>query len=121
MGNKMKAGGIIDRSKIPGMPSDADNVSASLEEYITIIAAGLSDTTTHTQAATILALSRVVFEFKESLNLQLLQELTGMIELFWKTEIEKLQMQHLDLLKLQLFLCQKTSSNQILRILLFIC
>lgn len=82
MGNKMKAGGIIDRSKIPGMPSDADNVSASLEEYITIIAAGLSDTTTHTQAATILALSRVVFEFKESLNLQLLQELTGMIELF---------------------------------------
>lgn len=82
MGNIMKSGGEIDRSKIPGMPSDAVSVPASLEEYITIIAAGLSETTTLTQSGTILALTKVVFDFRQDLNLQLLQELTNMIEMF---------------------------------------
>lgn len=84
MGQLMsQKGGKIDRSKIPDIPAElATVVDASLEEYITIIAAGLSDTTTHTQAATILALSRVVFEFKSSLQLEMLQELTSTVEMF---------------------------------------
>lgn len=82
MGHVMSNGGTIDRTQIPGMPSDAASVPASLEEYVTIVAAGLADTTTHTQAATILALSRIVFEFKSSLTIPLLQELTGTVEMF---------------------------------------
>lgn len=81
MGEIMQQGGVIERSKIPGMPSDSESVQASVEEYITIIAAGLSETTPHTQTATVLALSRVVFEFKKKLNLDFLQELYGAVEM----------------------------------------
>lgn len=81
MGQAMQQNGTIDRSKIPGMPADSESVQASLEEYITIIAAGLSDTTPHTQTATVLALSRVVFEFKDKLKLEFLKELYSAVEM----------------------------------------
>ena len=37
---------------------------ASLEEYITMIAAGLAGATPHMISATVTAISRLVFEFK---------------------------------------------------------
>jgi ribosomal RNA-processing protein 12 len=38
--------------------------TASIEEYMTMVAAGLTDTNPHMLSATVVAISRLVFEFK---------------------------------------------------------
>jgi ribosomal RNA-processing protein 12 len=43
-------------------------VKASIEEYITMVAAGLVGATPHMISATITALSRLTFEFKSTLQ-----------------------------------------------------
>jgi ribosomal RNA-processing protein 12 len=40
------------------------SVEANVEEYITMVAAGLAGTTPHMISASINALSRLIFEFK---------------------------------------------------------
>lgn len=82
MGNTMKRGGFIDHSKVPGMDSDAPQVPATLEEYFTMVSAGLAGTTPHMISATVTSLSRVVFEFREEIDMSMLQELASTVELF---------------------------------------
>lgn len=82
MGQTMKKGGFIDHSKVPGMDSDAPQVPATLEEYFTMVSAGLAGTTPHMISATVTALSRVVFEFREEIDMSMLQELASTVELF---------------------------------------
>src|SRR5690606_23413073 len=47
MGKKMAAGGTVVNSKVPHMPDDAPSVQATLEEYFTMVAAGLAGSTPH--------------------------------------------------------------------------
>lgn len=82
MGNTMKKGGVIDHAKVAGMDSDAPKVVATLEEYFTMLSAGLGGTTPHMISATVTALSRVVFEFREDIEMSMLQELASTVELF---------------------------------------
>lgn len=82
MGHKMKEGGIVKRNRLDDMQSqDAYEgisviprrisvlclcllqVQATVEEYITMVAAGLVGGTPHMISATITAISRLVFEF----------------------------------------------------------
>ncbi|KAI0305771.1 armadillo-type protein [Multifurca ochricompacta] len=66
MGKKMAEGGIVKRDLVDGMEGDgADEAKANLEEYITMIAAGLAGATPHMISATVTAISRLVFEFKD--------------------------------------------------------
>jgi ribosomal RNA-processing protein 12 len=75
MGNKMKEGGTVVNSKIQGMDASVPDADANITEYFTMVTAGLAGSTAHMISATITSLSRLFFEFKESLPQQLLFEL----------------------------------------------
>lgn len=82
MGKKMSEGGVVKRSAVDGMEQDGvpegtariylshgDRLTsllatASLEEYMTMIAGGLAGATPHMISATVTAISRLVFEFQ---------------------------------------------------------
>jgi len=64
MGEKMKSGGTVINSKVTHMPSDAPNVTATLDEYVTMVSAGLAGSTPHMISASITALTRILYQFK---------------------------------------------------------
>lgn len=99
MGRKMESGGSIKRHLVEGASDpegrkgedeeageDAtmkeDVVEASLNEYITMIAAGLAGTSPHMVSATITAMARLVYEFHTRLPLNTLKELVSTLEVF---------------------------------------
>ncbi|KAI1447418.1 NUC173-domain-containing protein [Annulohypoxylon stygium] len=84
MGQKLAdaKGKPIDNSKIPHMPKDAPAVSASIEEYITMVSAGLAGSTPHMISASITALTRILYEFRETLNQEVLSDLVQTMDLF---------------------------------------
>ena len=82
MGNKMSAGGTIDQSKIPHMDADAPTASASIEEFFTIISAGLAGSTPHMISASITALTRVLYEFRKRVPEAVLEDMVQTMDLF---------------------------------------
>ncbi|EON97016.1 putative ribosomal rna-processing protein 12 protein [Phaeoacremonium minimum UCRPA7] len=84
LGQKMSAadGAVIDNSKVPHMPKDAPSVAASIEEYFTMVSAGLAGSTPHMISASITAISRVLYEFQGSLSPQTLSDLVQTMDLF---------------------------------------
>ncbi|KAH9485194.1 Ribosomal RNA-processing protein 12 [Psilocybe cubensis] len=69
MGRKMSVGGVVKRSMVDGMEEDgAEDAVASIEEFLTMIAGGLAGASPHMISATVTAISRLVFEFKESIS-----------------------------------------------------
>ncbi|KAG0173889.1 hypothetical protein DFQ28_004848 [Apophysomyces sp. BC1034] len=75
MGNKMKEGGVVKNSKLQGMEEGAPDAAASISEYFMMVSAGLAGTTAHMIGATLTALSRIFFEFKDDLSPELVSEL----------------------------------------------
>ncbi|KAJ7200710.1 armadillo-type protein [Mycena rebaudengoi] len=68
MGRKMNAGGVVKRNLMDGMDEDgADEAVASIEEFMTMVAGGLAGATPHMISATVTAISRLVFEFKDAI------------------------------------------------------
>ncbi|PWZ01178.1 NUC173-domain-containing protein [Testicularia cyperi] len=111
MGYKMQQGGSINRALIDGnAPADADDdtdvdvdgdgetkpaandndtpmidggvVDASINEYMMMVAAGLAGTTPHMISATITAMSRLVYEFKEDMDTAMLDEMLSTVEVY---------------------------------------
>ncbi|KAJ8514385.1 hypothetical protein ONZ45_g8057 [Pleurotus djamor] len=85
MGNKMNQGGIVKLAMVDGMDveDDSDNVvKASVEEYMTMIAGGLAGSTPHMISATITAISRLLFEFKDSISANMQTEILMTILVF---------------------------------------
>ncbi len=64
MGEKMRQGGTVVNSAVPEMPTDAPDVPASLEEYMTMVSAGLAGSTPHMVSASITALTRLLYHFR---------------------------------------------------------
>ena len=62
--DKMNLGGTVRRSQIKGMKSGAADVPATLDEFFSMVAAGLASKTTIMMTATIAALSRLMFEYR---------------------------------------------------------
>lgn len=76
MGRKMSEGGVVKRSMIDGMDEDgAPDAKASIEEYLTMVAGGLAGATPHMISATVTAISRLVFDWKDHLSATMLDEL----------------------------------------------
>ncbi|KAI8970843.1 NUC173 domain-containing protein [Pilobolus umbonatus] len=75
MGNRMKQGGVIKNSHLEGFNPSAPDAQANISEYFTMVTAGLAGTTAHMIGATIGALSRIFFEFKDDIPVQLASEL----------------------------------------------
>jgi ribosomal RNA-processing protein 12 len=71
MAQKMEKGGTIKRSLIKGADGDeeeedtgmVEEAEANLQEYVTMVAAGLAGSSPHMISATITALSRLLFEY----------------------------------------------------------
>ncbi|KAL8863239.1 MAG: hypothetical protein Q9178_000614 [Gyalolechia marmorata] len=82
MGRKMKEGGTIEQSKIPHMDSGAPIVQASLEEFFTMVSAGLVGETPHMVSASITALTRILYEFHGQLPRNLIEDLVSTLTLF---------------------------------------
>lgn len=65
MANRMDTGGVVRRSLVDGMDEDgAQDISANIEEFMTMVAGGLAGATPHMISATVTAISRLVFDFK---------------------------------------------------------
>lgn len=82
MGRKMQKGGTVAQSQIPHMPSDAPNVEASLEEFFTMVSAGLVGSTPHMVSASITALTRILYEFHTQLSSAVTEDLVSTMDLF---------------------------------------
>jgi ribosomal RNA-processing protein 12 len=84
MGEKIvsASGTKIENSKIAQMPDDAPTVTASLEEYFTMVSAGLAGSTPHMVSASITALTRILYHFRESLSAETLTDLVQTMDLF---------------------------------------
>ncbi|KAG8771972.1 hypothetical protein FRC12_003310 [Ceratobasidium sp. 428] len=86
MGRRMEKGGTVDRGKVDGMEMEQDQgptqVKANVEEYVTMVAAGLAGATPHMISATITALSRLTFEFKATISPTMLSEMISTLTVF---------------------------------------
>lgn len=84
MGEKIisASGSKIENSKIAQMPDDAPAVTASLEEYFTMVSAGLAGSSPHMVSASITALTRILYHFRESLSPETLADLVQTMDLF---------------------------------------
>lgn len=82
MARKMNQGGIISQSKIQHMSANASNAQASLEEFITMISAGLVGSSAHMVSASITALARILYEFHTRLSLNVVEDLVETMDLF---------------------------------------
>ncbi|KAK8134666.1 hypothetical protein PG984_006678 [Apiospora sp. TS-2023a] len=84
MGEKLEEskGKVIQNNKIPNMPSDAASSKASVEEYFTMVSAGLAGSTPHMISASITAITRILYEFRQSLSNEMLSDLVQTMDLF---------------------------------------
>ncbi|KAG9092024.1 hypothetical protein FRC07_011739, partial [Ceratobasidium sp. 392] len=86
MGRRMEAGGIVDRGKVDGMEVEQEQgsvkVKANVEEYVTMVSAGLAGATPHMISATITALSRLTFEFRSTISSVMLSEMISTLTVF---------------------------------------
>ncbi|KAH6977016.1 NUC173 domain-containing protein [Ilyonectria sp. MPI-CAGE-AT-0026] len=84
MGHRMAgANGVpIDNTQVPHMPKDAPAGTANIEEYFTMVSAGLAGSTPHMISASITAISRLLYEFREGLSEQTLSDLVQTMDLF---------------------------------------
>ncbi|KAF1852033.1 NUC173-domain-containing protein [Cucurbitaria berberidis CBS 394.84] len=82
MGEKMAEGGKVVQTKVPNMPADAPTVDASLEEYITMVSAGLAASTPHMISASITAVTRIVYEFQARVSKETITNLCDLMDIF---------------------------------------
>ncbi|KAF3110151.1 hypothetical protein TWF706_000887 [Orbilia oligospora] len=80
MGEKMKGGGVIKRGKL-GVEGEAD-VEASLEDFVLMVCAGLASPEAHMISATVTAVTRVLYEFKDDLKPETVSELVTTMDAF---------------------------------------
>jgi ribosomal RNA-processing protein 12 len=76
------AGTVIRRSLVPGVAADLPDAPATLEEFFTMVSAGLAGSAPHMVGATVTALSRLFFDFQTQLQPEMLNELVETVELF---------------------------------------
>ena len=75
-------GVTIDNSKVAHMPDDAPAGKADIEEFFTMVSAGLAGSTPHMISASITAISRLLYEFRSWLSEQTLSDLVQTMDLF---------------------------------------
>ncbi|THU95393.1 ribosomal RNA-processing protein 12 [Dendrothele bispora CBS 962.96] len=69
MGHKMSEGGVVKRDMLDGMDEDSPTeAAANIEEFMKMVAGGLAGSSPHMISASVTALSRLVFEFKDQIS-----------------------------------------------------
>ncbi|KAI9892761.1 MAG: hypothetical protein M1814_001181 [Vezdaea aestivalis] len=82
MGERTRKGGTVISANVIQMADGSANVTATIDEYFTMISAGLIGGTSQTISATVTALSRCLFEFKDDLKETTLVELFANLDAF---------------------------------------
>lgn len=82
MGEKMSEGGTVVNANCAHMSDDAPSAQASLEEYFTMVSAGLAGATPHMISASITVLARLLYEFRTRLSEPTIMDLVQTIDLF---------------------------------------
>ncbi|KAG7446321.1 ribosomal RNA-processing protein 12 [Guyanagaster necrorhizus] len=83
MGKKMSEGGVVKRNMIDGMDEDLqEDATANIEEFMMMISGGLAGATPHMISATVTALSRLVFEFKDTISTRMHTEIFSTLLMF---------------------------------------
>jgi ribosomal RNA-processing protein 12 len=82
MGEKMAEGGQVVQTKVPNMPADAPTVEASLEEYFTMVSAGLAASTPHMISASITAVTRILYQFHTRISEETISSLLDVMDIF---------------------------------------
>ncbi|KAJ5112608.1 hypothetical protein N7532_000653 [Penicillium argentinense] len=75
-------GTMIRNSLVPHMPDDSPDAPATIEEFFTMVSAGLAGSSPHMVAASVTALSRLFFEYQNKLQPEVLGDLVQTVELF---------------------------------------
>ncbi|EJD03307.1 NUC173-domain-containing protein [Fomitiporia mediterranea MF3/22] len=76
MAYKMKEGGVVKHAKLNGMDEDdLTEAPASLDEYLTMLAGGLAGASPHMISASVTAISRLIFEFKDDISQEMHNEI----------------------------------------------
>ena len=75
-------GTIIRNSRVANMPKDAPDVLATLEEVFTMVSAGLAGVAPHMVAASVTALSRLLFDFHDRLSKIVVEDLVATMVMF---------------------------------------
>ncbi|PKY01409.1 NUC173-domain-containing protein [Aspergillus campestris IBT 28561] len=76
------AGTKIRNSLVPHMPDDAPDAPATIDEFFTMVSAGLAGSSPHMVAASVTALSRLFFDFHKQLQPNVQSDLVQTVELF---------------------------------------
>ncbi|KAF3933380.1 hypothetical protein ABW19_dt0205693 [Dactylella cylindrospora] len=82
MGEKMKGGGVIKRSKLEFFNGEGEDVEASLEDFMLMVCAGLASPEAHMISATVVAVTRVLWQFKDDLKPDTISELVTTMDAF---------------------------------------
>ncbi|KAH7392513.1 pre-rRNA processing protein-like protein Rrp12 [Pyrenochaeta sp. MPI-SDFR-AT-0127] len=82
MGEKMADGGKVVQTKVPNMPADAPTVEASLEEYFTMVSAGLAASSAHMISASITAVTRILYQFHARISKETITNLCDLMDIF---------------------------------------
>ncbi|KAJ0422704.1 armadillo-type protein [Aspergillus carlsbadensis] len=72
----------IRNSLVPHMPDNAPDAPATLEEFFTMVSAGLAGSSPHMVAASVTALSRLFFDFHKDIQPAMRLDLVQTVELF---------------------------------------
>ncbi|KAL2832943.1 armadillo-type protein [Aspergillus cavernicola] len=72
----------IRNSLVPHMPDNAPDAPATLEEFFTMVSAGLAGSSPHMVAASVTALSRLFFDFQKDVQPAIRLDLVQTVELF---------------------------------------
>ncbi|KAL4777512.1 NUC173 domain-containing protein [Aspergillus nidulans var. acristatus] len=75
-------GTTIRNSLVPHMPDDAPDAPATIEEFFTMVSAGLAGSSPHMVAASVTALSRLFFDFHKDIQSAIRLDLVQTVELF---------------------------------------
>ncbi|KAJ3561831.1 hypothetical protein NP233_g9958 [Leucocoprinus birnbaumii] len=112
MGRKMSAGGVVKRSLMDGMDEDTNEEAvASIEEYMTMLAGGLAGASPHMISATVTAISRLVFEFKDAISSKMHSEIIQTLLVFLTSANREIVKSVLGFIKLAIH----TLSTELLR------
>jgi ribosomal RNA-processing protein 12 len=72
----------IRNSLVPHMPDNAPDAPATMEEFFTMVSAGLAGSSPHMVAASVTALSRLFFDFHTEIQTAVRSDLVQTVELF---------------------------------------
>lgn len=73
---------VIRNRLVPHMPDDSPDAPANLEEVFTMVSAGLAGVAPHMVAASVIALSRLLFEYHGQLPEKMKEELVDTVTMF---------------------------------------